>query len=39
MAGAKKYQQTSGKYGFDYVMDYEALGGLPPRPRLATLSR
>jgi hypothetical protein len=27
MAGAKKYQQTSGKYGFDYVMDCEVLGG------------
>jgi hypothetical protein len=26
IAGAKKYQQVFGKYGFDHVMDYEALG-------------
>jgi hypothetical protein len=25
MAGARKYQQVFGKYGFDYVMDCEAL--------------
>ena len=27
MAEAKKYKQVFGKYGFDHVMDYEALGG------------
>jgi hypothetical protein len=26
MAGAKRYQQVFGKYGFDHVMDCEALG-------------
>jgi hypothetical protein len=26
MAGAKKYQQVFGKYGFDHVIDCEALG-------------
>ena len=26
MAGARRYQQVFGRYGFDYVMDYEALG-------------
>jgi hypothetical protein len=26
MAGARRYQQVFGRYGFDYVMDCEALG-------------
>jgi len=26
MAGARRYQQVFGKHGFDYIMDYGALG-------------